>query len=97
MKQAIAKGMKHITPADVIPMVKQDWINAQQQMFSHLDGEKLIELVGQDVADKIRKANLAKMQAAKAAAKPTQAPKAKQPEKVYRSTEEMMRALQGNG
>lgn len=96
MKQAIAKGYKHITPKDVIPMVKQDWINAQRQLFEHLDGEKLIEAVGQDVADKIRKANLARMQQAKAAKQPQAAPKSKEPEKVYRSTEELMRALQGS-
>lgn len=93
MKQAISKGYKHVKPQDVVTMVKQDWINAQRQMFEHLDGDKLIETVGQDVADKIRKANLAKMQAAKAVKQASAPAQAKQPQRTYRSTEELLRAI----
>ena len=95
MKQAISKGYKHIAPKDVIHMVKQDWVNAQQQMFQHLDGDKLIETVGQEVADKIRKANLARMSQAKAAKKAEAPTPSKEPERRFSSTEEMLRHLQG--
>lgn len=93
MKQAIAKGHKHIQPGDVVELVKEDWINAQKQMFSNLPGDKLIEVLGKETADKIRKADLAKFQngGVKRAGRNSQ--RSEQPAKVYGSVEEMRDAL----
>jgi len=55
MREAIKRGHTNITPEDVAPMVKQDWLAAQRELLSSLDGEQLIEMVGRDTAEKIRK------------------------------------------
>ncbi|NCN38766.1 MAG: hypothetical protein GW914_00100, partial [Candidatus Aenigmarchaeota archaeon] len=55
MREAIRRGHSNISPEDVAPMVKQDWLSAQRELLSSLDGEQLIEMVGKDTAEKIRK------------------------------------------
>ena len=55
MREAIRRGHSNITPEDVAPMVREDWLGAQRELLSSLDGEKLIEMVGKDTAEKIRK------------------------------------------
>jgi hypothetical protein len=54
MREAISRGLTNITPKDVAHIVKQDWISAQQEMYGSLDGAKLVEMLGKDVAEKIR-------------------------------------------
>lgn len=60
MKQALAQGMKHITPKDVVGYVKRDWMKAQADLYGALDGDRLIETLGADVVEKIRKADVSK-------------------------------------
>lgn len=60
MKQAIAQGMTNITPKDVVPYVRKDWQKAQADLYGALDGDKLIETLGSDVVEKIRKADVSK-------------------------------------
>lgn len=66
MKQARAKGMSHIKPTDVVDLVRNDWLAAQRQMFGRLEGTKLIEILGKDTADKIRRADLAALEGSRA-------------------------------
>lgn len=54
MREAITKGLTNITPQDVAHIVKQDWQAAQREMYGSLDGAKLVEILGKDVAEKIR-------------------------------------------
>lgn len=60
MKQALAQGMKNITPKDVVSYVKRDWMKAQADLYGSLDGDRLIETLGADVVEKIRKADVSK-------------------------------------
>jgi hypothetical protein len=94
MKQAITKGHQHVQPQDVVEYVKQDWINAQREMFSSLEGDKLMEIVGKETADKIRKANLAQYQKTKQPSKPlTSKPKKAEDRQTFSSLEQMREAI----
>lgn len=63
MRQAIQSGMTNVTPQDVAHLVKQDWVTAQREMYGSLDADKLIEVLGQDVVDKIGKHRAEKFKA----------------------------------
>jgi hypothetical protein len=90
MKQALANGHKHIQPADVVELVKSDWVQAQKEMFQHFDAEKLIEVLGADAAEKIRQHDLKKFRPPEPEAKPAAA---KKQERTFSSVEEMQRYL----
>jgi hypothetical protein len=94
MKQALAKGYKHVEPADVVELVKADWINAQKEMFTHLDAEKLVELLGNEAAEKLRQHDLKKFRPPEPEAKPAAA---KKQERTFASVEEMQRHLSRRG
>jgi hypothetical protein len=61
MRQAIKTGMSNIAPKDVVHLVKRDWQQAQSELYGQLDGDKLIQMLGPDIAEKIRKADVAKL------------------------------------
>jgi hypothetical protein len=61
MRQALKEGMTNITPQDVVHLVKRDWQHAQSELYGQLDGDKLIQMLGPDIAEKIRKADVAKL------------------------------------
>ena len=92
MKQALQKGYKHIQPSDVVDMVRQDWVNAQKQMFSNLDPEKLVSILGEDVANKVRKHNLSKFENQDSRPKSEPEDMGSSGEGSYGSIEEMLRA-----
>lgn len=89
MRQALAKGHRHIQPADVVEFVREDWRSAQREMFASLDGDDLIKTLGEDVAEKIRKAELRKFQADSPRSDPAREEPAEQ--RKYGSVEEMLR------
>lgn len=60
MHQGAKRGM-NIKPAQVTELVKQDYINEQKELFGSLDSEMLVQLLGDDVANKIRKHDIAKL------------------------------------
>ncbi len=62
MRAALKNGHKHIRPADVIDLVKRDFEHTQRQLYQRYDGEKLLGMVGDDAAKKVRKAELARLQ-----------------------------------
>lgn len=62
MRAALKRGMRTIQPGDVIDMVRQDWETVQRQIFQRYDGEKLLKVVGEEGAKKIRRADLAKLE-----------------------------------
>ena len=45
-------------PEQVADLVKKDYIEAQKELFGALDGDLLLEFLGDDVASKIRKSDL---------------------------------------
>jgi hypothetical protein len=94
MREAISKGLTNVTPKDVAHLVKQDWLSAQREMFGSLDGDKLIEVLGKDVAEKIRLHDVAKykqgqQQPNQQPGKVSKAPE-KQGKKKYSSIEDMI-------
>ena len=91
MRQALAKGHKHVQPGDVVDFVREDWQAAQREMFGHLDGDDLIKTLGEDVAEKVRKAQLARFSSGKATEKAAE-PAQKEPKNRYATVEDMMRA-----
>ena len=91
MRQALAKGHTHVQPADVVDFVREDWQAAQREMFASLEGDDLINTLGEEVAEKVRKAQLARFSGGKV---PEKAPEStsKEPRKRYATVEDMMRA-----
>lgn len=75
MHQGLKRGM-NLGAKDVVSLVKQDYIDEQKALYSNLDGDMLVQLLGSDVADKIRKYDVSKVKGQR------QEPKypAKQPE-----------------
>lgn len=60
MHQALQRGYD-LSASDVAELVRQDYINEQKSLFGSLDGEMLIKLLGDDVANKIRKHDVSKI------------------------------------
>lgn len=58
MRNAVRQGRSDIKPADVLPMVREDYRKHLQELFRALPEDKLLEYAGKEGADKIRKANL---------------------------------------
>jgi hypothetical protein len=64
MASYMNEGIKrefNLQPADVVDMVRRDYIEETKSLYGGLDGDKLLELLGDDVATKIRKHDLAKV------------------------------------
>jgi hypothetical protein len=95
MRQAGKNGHKHIQPVDVVEYVQRDWINAQKDLYANMDGEKLLEILGSENVDKIRKANLKRYDSnyGKSSTSVSNGREVTdtKPKKFYGSTEEMMR------
>jgi hypothetical protein len=63
MQQALQSGID-ADVKDIAALVKEDYMTEQKELFSNLDGDKLIETFGEDMAKKIRQADLAKLKSA---------------------------------
>lgn len=94
MKVASARGHKHIQPADVVDLVREDWTRAQSSMYSKMSDSQLLTLLGKENIDRVRKANLARLDREEAAAKPRPQEDAKiekSKQRIYSSVDEMLR------
>lgn len=60
MHQGLVRGM-NISAQDVVSLVKNDYIQEQKSLFGSLDGELLLQMLGDDVATKIRKHDISKL------------------------------------
>ena len=60
MKTAIRKGYKDVTPLDVAPLVKQEWLEANRATLANVSDEELSEVLPKEMAERIRKQNIAK-------------------------------------
>lgn len=60
MHQALKRGYD-LSASDVADLVKQDYINEHKSLFGGLDGDMLLKLLGDDVANKIRKHDVSKI------------------------------------
>lgn len=70
MLQGLKQGVK-LDPADVVDIVKQDYTEDVKGLFGGLEGEKLFEVLGEDVAKKIRKFDLERVATPAGTATPT--------------------------
>lgn len=60
MHQGLKRGMD-LKAGDVVDLVKNDYINEQKSLYSSLDGESLLSILGPEIADKIRKHDLSRL------------------------------------
>lgn len=95
MRQAIKGGMSNITPQDVVHLVKRDWQQAQADLYGQMDGDKLIQMLGPDIAEKIRKADVAKLTSKRPQAKTVAAAEPSEPRQRRRfsSPDQMLESL----
>ena len=75
---AMERGYE-LSPVDVVPIVKEEYQNDFNNFLSSLEGDALINILGKNVVDKIRKAELAKVKA-KAPAAPVKTKDMTKPE-----------------
>jgi hypothetical protein len=73
LDRALDAGLD-VTVEDVIPFVKQDYLNTIQELFGASDGDTLLSLLGGN-ADKIRKADLARLRGMQGNQEPKPIPK----------------------
>ena len=60
MHQGLKRGME-LEAIDVVDLVKDDYVKAQKSLYSGLDGDALVAILGDDIASKIRKHDIAKL------------------------------------
>lgn len=92
MKVAIENGDTGVTPDDVMPGIKSDWITMFKSQIGSLDGESLSGILGKDVVNKINKNEIKKYRESKFDNK-VEAPAPTKSAKTYRSMEEMQHSL----
>lgn len=94
MRQALRQGFKDVTPSDIVHLVKQDYMAIQRDLYSNSDGNQLIDIMGEDVVDKIRKAELARHnKASRQEPASSQVRQQSQPRDTYSSLEELKTAM----
>lgn len=60
MHEGLKRGYK-LEPSDVIDLVREDYVTEQKQLFGGLDPAQIIEMLGPDLASKIRQHDIAKL------------------------------------
>src|SRR5690606_345506 len=55
LHSGVTNGFKDIKAKDVVGKVKAEYISDIKDLFSELEGESLLKILGSDIADKIRK------------------------------------------
>jgi len=90
MHQGVQRGYD-LTASDVASLVKEDYIQEQKSLYGSLDGDMLIQLLGADVANKIRKHDVTKFKSSKQTVTPAKqgaAPSSRPSEPVKMSKED---------
>lgn len=62
LDQAIQKGHKNATAKDVIPLVKEAYLNDIKELFGSSNADVLVQLLGEENVGKIRKFDLERLQ-----------------------------------
>lgn len=68
MHESMKRGMS-LGPVDVVDLVKQDYINDTKSLYGGLDADALMSILGDDIASKIRKHDVAKFKSGAATPK----------------------------
>ena len=100
MIMALENGID-LEPGNVVELVRQDYMTEVSELFSQTDGDTLLKLLGEPVANKIRKADLARIRTSVTTSAPASAPTepkdeptprdGKQPKNIYEWREEIAR------
>jgi hypothetical protein len=64
MAQLMYKNLEHgldLEPKDLVALVKEDYLSEIRSLFGQTDGDGLLALLGDDVANKIRKSDLKRL------------------------------------
>ena len=59
MHQSLQRGYD-LKASDVVHLVREDYQEDQKALYGSLDGDKLVEILGKDITDKIRKHGLSR-------------------------------------
>lgn len=79
-----------LDPKDLVQIVREDYLSEIKELFGSTDGDTLLKLLGDDVANKIRKSDLARLKAPRSPqTPPPPPPKEDQPRKRM-TTDEWM-------
>lgn len=73
MAELLAKSIEHgidLPPEHLAELVKADYVKEMKEMFGSTEGDVLLQLLGDDVGNKIRKADLAKLRGTGSTPKP---------------------------
>lgn len=62
LDQALQKGHKNVTAKDVIPLVKEEYLNDMKELFGTSNADTLVQLLGEENVGKIRKFDLERLQ-----------------------------------
>ena len=64
MAELMHKNLQHgfdLEPAQLVEIVREDYINEMKELFGASEGDMLLKIMGDDVANKIRKADLVRL------------------------------------
>lgn len=89
MSQNLNLGLD-LEPKDLVQLVKEDYLNEIKELFGATDGDTLLKLLGDDVANKIRKSDLARLRTPKPPVKIENPPPREEQPRRRMSTEEWM-------
>jgi hypothetical protein len=83
MMQALNAGVD-LDPSEAVEMVRQDYLADIKELLGNIDENRLLSILGDDVATKLRKADLARVKGSKPQSSPAQpqqasAPKSEEP------------------
>lgn len=93
MQEGLKRGIE-LSPRDVVPLVKEDYMEEQKALFGSADGDSLLSLLGEDVAAKIRKHDLSRLKSSGTISTKKAAPRAQvHNEKPKGLTKDEFRAL----
>ncbi len=92
MKLALENGYRDVTPDDIVPAVKEDFLAMRKHVFENMDGEQLSSTLGKEVVTKLNKHELKKYKTSKFENKSV-APESNSKPKQYRSMEELQNSL----
>jgi hypothetical protein len=73
MHEGLKRGY-NLSAKQVAPLVKEDYIKEQKALYSSLDGDLLVQLLGDDLVNKIRKYDVEKLKAKKTPVTPKDQP-----------------------
>lgn len=89
MSQNLNLGLD-LEPKDLVQLVREDYLSEIKELFGATDGDTLLKLLGNDVANKIRKSDLARLKTPKPMQNTPPPPQREEQPKRRQTTEEWL-------